>query len=392
MAGVTTTGSVLGEGPVATVYSGLYENAPVALKVYPGRFDKTTLAAVERERSTLAALHAALLPVVGIELFPGNRHALRMPLCNTSLAAKVRTSGPLSADDVAALGRDVAQALAAAHKADVVHGGVTPHNVLFRGSTPVLADPGVALRQAFPRDPLHAIEFQPPETARTGVLDEQTDIYGLGAVLHFALTGSSPHPARLGEPQGERILRVLREPIPAVNRADVPTALSTVVARMLAVDPNRRPLDAATVATQLATLAPPLPLPLPPTPPAPRKKRHWIPWTAGGVLLLAAGALFLLPHNKPPREPSPPQTQIDLLDPVDQGDHVQLTWHSKDKLQYAVAVTPEGGDTQVTLAQDATTVTLPVHPNRKYCFQVRAADGPHIYQSQPKPIRGATCK
>ncbi|WP_154814148.1 hypothetical protein [Actinophytocola xinjiangensis] len=35
---------------------------------------------------------------------------------------------------------------------------------------------------------MHAIEYLPPETLRTGELDELTDLYGLGAVLHFGTT------------------------------------------------------------------------------------------------------------------------------------------------------------------------------------------------------------
>jgi hypothetical protein len=79
-------------------------------------------------------------------------------------------------------------------------------------------------------------------------------MYGLGAVVHFALTGSSPHPGKLGERQGERVLRVLREPVPAIHREDVPVALATTIGRLLATDPARRLTDAAEVARRLATV------------------------------------------------------------------------------------------------------------------------------------------
>lgn len=254
----TISGDVVGDGPVATVYTGLSDGVPVALKVFPKGFGKRTLAAFERERAALARLSVgSILRVDGVETLSGGRHALRMELCAQSLAGLVSRVGPLPASDVALLGQAIASGLAAAHSAGVVHGGVSPHNVLFRASgEPVLADFGVTLRHAFPRDPLHVIEFMPPEALRTSVLDERTDLYGLGAVLHFALTGRSPHPGRLGEPENERVLRVLQTPVPAIARPDVPVALSTLVGRLLAIDPAHRPVDAATVAAQLAALGP----------------------------------------------------------------------------------------------------------------------------------------
>lgn len=291
---------LIGRGPAATVYSGFRDGAPVAVKVFPARFDRRTLNAFERERRRLDPVAAAspILPVRGVELLPDGRHMLWMELCAQSLAALVRRVGPLTVADTVVLGHELAVALAAAHPAGVVHGGVSPNNALFRASgEPVLADFGVVLRHAFARDPLHTIEFLPPETVRDQTLDERTDLYGLGATLHFALTGQAPHPGRLGEQPGERVLRVLRSPIPAIHRPGVPVELSTLVARMLATDPAHRPRDPSTVAGQLAGMLPhqpasgppPLPAPTPPRPPL----AHPPPAT---------------PEPSPPPAPTPPLT------------------------------------------------------------------------------------
>lgn len=249
----------LGDGPVATVYSGHRDGVPVAYKVFPKRFDKRTMAAFTKEQATLAGLRrvGSILPVDGVDELASGEPALRMELCPRSLAAVVERNGRLAAAEVVALGKAAALALAAAHEAGIVHGGMSPHNVLFRASgEPVLADFGVTIRQALARDPLHAIEFLPPETLRTGALDKATDLYGLGALLHYALAGRCPHPGRLGEQPGERVLRILGDPVPAINADGVPVALATQVARLLATDPARRPADAAQVAAQLGALAP----------------------------------------------------------------------------------------------------------------------------------------
>ncbi|ONI92866.1 hypothetical protein ALI22I_01430 [Saccharothrix sp. ALI-22-I] len=433
----------LGAGPVATVYAAVHQGEPVVLKVYPKALDKRTLAVVGRQHTLLRSL-PSVLPVDGVDALPDGRHALRMTRCSQSLADLVGRTGPLSAADVVVLGRAAALALAAAHDAGIVHGGVTPHNVLFRPSgEPVLADFGVVLRQAFSRDPLHAVEFQAPESLRGDTLDERTDLYGLGAVLHFALTGRSPHPGRLGEQPEERVLRVLKEPVPAIARPDVPVALATAVARLLAVDPRRRPADAAAVVDLLGTalpsvraredfddfaadqpddftahhpptiepdFAPAQPPPHSPPPAAPQPKRRIRPEVLVGGAVLAA-ALVLAPVvllRTNPEEltttPKPvgsaidtstepgPAVQLELGEPVDQGNQVELAWHSGRALDFAVIVVGEGEERRVLLAERNHTMTVPVDPVRRYCFLVQATDGSRVYESDPKPIREAVCQ
>ncbi|GAB1507987.1 serine/threonine protein kinase [Actinophytocola sp. KF-1] len=247
------------DGPVATVYSGHRGGVPMALKVFPRRFDKRTLSAFTKEQAKLATVRRvpSILQVTAVGEADGGASALWMELCAHSLARLMERTGRLAATDVVVLGHAMATALAAAHSAGVIHGGVSPGNVLFRFTgDPVLSDFGVTLRHAFSRDPLHAIEYLPPESLRSGTLNESTDLYGLGAVLHFALSGRSPHPGRLGEQPGERVLRILGEPVPALTVPNVPVGLSTLVARLLSATPERRPPDAATVARQLATMLP----------------------------------------------------------------------------------------------------------------------------------------
>jgi eukaryotic-like serine/threonine-protein kinase len=505
---MTSLGDVLGDGPVATVYSGLHEGRPVALKVFPKGFGKRVMAAFEKERAALPDM-PSILRVSGVETLSGGRQALRMELCAQSLASLVGRAGPLPAADVAVLGQAVALGLAAAHGSGVVHGGVSPHNLLFRASgEPVVADFGITLRHAFPRDPLHVIEFLPPEALRTSVLDVRTDLYGLGAVLHFALTGRSPHPGRLGEPADERVLRVLRTPVPAIARPDVPVALSTVIARLLAIDPAHRPADAATVAAQLAGMVgappvpgpfgpvagpvagpaepealpaqivvpplpePPAPVPTPapvpapgpglddvdqfddfevppgaalpaprpgefddfanPTPPAPatqppaplpplkpaatvfntdgtgarRGVRYELLVGAALVLgVVALVAVYLMPTDagsgaaQPTHVPSPPAdiptaaaVDLELHEPVDRVDEVQLSWTSSATLDFAVDIATEGRETKTVVAHRNLEFNVPVEPGRKYCFLVRGTDGKEVYYSAPKPIRGAVCR
>ncbi|GAA1358388.1 protein kinase domain-containing protein [Saccharothrix algeriensis] len=383
--------SLLARGPVAEVHA--VEGA--ALKVYPGRFDRRTLAAVERDRVRLAALSAPVLPVERVELV-GGRHALRMELCAESLAERVRRAGPLSPEEVGALGRALSRALLAAHRVDVLHGGVSPLNVLFRATgEPVLADFGVAARQAFRRDPLHGVEWVSPEALRTGVTDGRTDLYGLGAVLHFALTGHSPHPARIGEMTGERVLRVLGDPVPAISRPDVPVALSTAIGRLLAPDPAKR------------SLPPTGDGPGPQDPPR-GASRRWRAVAAGPVVagvvavviaVVVAGVVAFAGWPRGGEQAAPDRTAsaapapaLVLDEPTDLGGQVVLTWTAEDDgLYFAVVFWPEGEQRRTVPAEHRRTARLPVEAGRKYCFLVRGTDGEQVVESRPRGVQGAVC-
>jgi len=366
---------LLGRGPVAEVYA----VEGTAVKVFPGRFDRRTLATIERERDRLGLAGAPVLRVDGVEVVRG-RHALRMELCAESLADRVRRVGPLPVAEVASLCEVLSHALAAAHGLGVLHGGVSPANVLFRANgEAVLADFGVAQREAFRRDPLHGIEWVSPETLRTAVVDERTDLYGLGAVLHFALTGASPHPSRIGETTGERILRVLSDPVPAVSRPDVPIGLSTAIGRLLAPDPAKRSAPVAAAA------------------PASARPRRWWPWYAAACVVLAAVlAVVLWPRPVPPAPP--PVTAaarapvIDLAEPDVLDDQVALSWTTNDdRLYFAVVMWAEGEPSQTRWAERSRAMTVRVEPGRAYCFVVRGTDGSKVFESQSRAVRGAVC-
>ncbi|MGO1050039.1 serine/threonine protein kinase [Crossiella sp. CA198] len=255
---------LLGDGPVATVYAGVRADTgeAYALKVFPAKLPKRTRAELDRELARLAGLRdrAPVLVADAVEDTPDGRTALRMELCSQSLRELVTSCGRLSVPDAIALGRAVATALSAAHGAGLVHGGVTPGNLLFRPTgEPVLADLGLTLRRAYPRDQRTGIDFAAPETLRDGTVDERSDLYGLGALLHLALSGESPHPGAIGEPEGERMLRVLGTPVPPLNRADVPEALVAVVSALLSKDPALRPAEASVVSEWLARIGGPEP-------------------------------------------------------------------------------------------------------------------------------------
>ncbi|SFB35881.1 Serine/threonine protein kinase [Amycolatopsis marina] len=453
----------LGEGPVATVLAGVHEatGEAFALKVYPGRLDRRSRGELDDELSAQAAIRedSAVLVPHRVQDLPDGRLAVHMELCAQSLPELINAFGPLSIADALALGEALAVTLATAHRAGLVHGGVTPGNVLFRPSgAPVLSDFGLTLRRAFPRDPEQDVDYLPPETVRDGSADERADLYGLGAILYLALSGRSPHQGRTGEQPGELMLRVLGGTVPPLERADLPSGLGQLVSALLEKNPDARPLDAATVASRLSmmigpqgtqtqldrpafddfaaavppprpaatTAPPPVPYPVgpPPAPPralgqpileygpndARRRKSHGglILAIVGGLSVLAVVAVLLLMYrpdelDAPPAQaetetPTPATAsaaavQLELNNPVDKGNYVELSWRSSEPLDYAVIVAPEGKENETIFVQRNTTYRVPVDPVLKYCFLVQgvANDGRQTFESQAKQIRDANC-
>ncbi|MGW6197207.1 serine/threonine protein kinase [Kribbella sp. NPDC055110] len=432
-------------GPVATVYL----LAPpggrtVALKVYPQPLDRRTYNAIEVEQAKLAGLRSApsIVRVESLDDLPDGRTGLRMEFCPQVLPDLV-ANGALPIGDVIVLGQILSSVLAEAHDAGLVHGGVTPANVLERSSgQPALSDFGLALRLRFPRDLMGDAAYTAPEVLREGELSEAADVYGLGAVLYLALTGRPPFPARPGESPDGVVLRVLREPPAEVTGRDVPPALSALLQRMMAKDPDARP-EAATVVGEFEALlagagaepedeldfddfrdelaagrsvplavveAPKKKAPAqqkPATSGAPGKSRKPLLIGAGAaVALVAVVPVVFRPGGDDPadRVAAPPpavstptptpakQATIKLNPPVDKGTSVVLTWSYPRELTYAVIVAEQGAkQPQTTLRGKQTTLTVQVSSGLKYCFLVQGTDGVDKFESEPRAIRGATC-
>jgi hypothetical protein len=370
----------LGEGPAGTVFAGTdpVTGAAYALKVLSAPLDGRTRRRVEAELATLVRLRgrAPILVADRLERRPDGRWALRMELCTQNLTELVDTAGPLPAAEVAELGVALAGALAVAHRAGLVHGGVTPGNVLFRPSgEPVLSDFGLALRSDTP--------------------DERADLRGLGAVLRLASAGHADPPAGT------------RHQNPA---AGTPPALAGLIRELL--DPACGPIDAATVARRLEegddTPAVRLPAGRPILefgPEDPHRRRRIV---AAGVAVASVLAGVTAWVARPDRSdldagPTPravlspagpssgPAAQVALAEPVDRGTAVDLSWTGGAALEYAIIVTADGQQPRTVLAGPATSRRVPVDADRAYCFSVQGTDGRTVVQSAPRPIRGATC-
>lgn len=164
---------------------------------------------------------------------------------------------PLPWPEVAGIGAKVAAALHDIHLQQVVHLDVKPSNVMFRESgEAVLIDFGFARHDQLPdllaeefREPFGTTPYMAPEQVLEGRSDPRSDLFALGAMLYFFVTGERPY----GTPQGSRIRRRLwREPVPPrALRPDCPPWLQEVILRCLEADPRDRYATAAQLAMDL---------------------------------------------------------------------------------------------------------------------------------------------
>jgi tRNA A-37 threonylcarbamoyl transferase component Bud32 len=181
-----------------------------------------------------------------------------------TLEELVKTSGPLPAGRVVHLLRQVCGALAEAHAAGLVHRDLKPGNVIVAslgGQKDVakLLDFGLVHDLADTDDRLTRIGMVlgtpaymcPEQAAGEAVLDARGDIYSLGAVAFFALTGRPPFE---GKTTGQLLAAHRSETPPRLSdiSPDVPADLAATVARCLLKDPTDRFQCAAELEMALA--------------------------------------------------------------------------------------------------------------------------------------------
>jgi hypothetical protein len=178
-----------------------------------------------------------------------------------SLADLVAARGRLDAGEVSTICTPLAGALAALHAAGVVHGDVSPGNVLFTAEgKPVLSDFEAARLVGEGHPPLVAgtTGFVAPEVVAGDLPGEAADVFGLGALAWFALTGRSWADRSWAHQVGGAAASG-PDPVGLTEAiAVLGPRLGPVVAAMLAEDPASRPSaqEAAVLVYQAAPAVP----------------------------------------------------------------------------------------------------------------------------------------
>jgi serine/threonine protein phosphatase PrpC len=221
------------------------EGGTVALK-----FPKPQIASVEahhgafvREAWVGARVHNPWIGRV-FELPPGRQTCLYtvMPLYQGErLETRLARSPALGLEEGRNITVKLARAVAALHRAGVIHRDIKPDNVILEGGGSLkLIDLGVVRvpgLEDLPPDEISGTQaYMAPEMLAGEAGNESTDIYALGVTMFRAFTGEFPYgnldatsPARRNRPRDFSVLR-----------PDLPAWLQTALARAIAVDPAQR--------------------------------------------------------------------------------------------------------------------------------------------------------
>jgi serine/threonine-protein kinase len=306
----------LGSGGMATVYlaEDVKHHRQVAVKVL--RPDLAAALGPERflrEIEVAAQLHHPhILPLYDSGDVDGFLYYVMPYERGQSLREKLAKEGELPISDAVRILRDVADALAHAHKLGVVHRDIKPDNVMLSERHAVVTDFGVAkaVTEATGRHQLTTAgvalgtpAYMAPEQASADPnIDHRADIYAVGALAYELLTGRPPF---TGSTQQQVLAaHVTTAPEPVTNhRAAVPQALAGLVMKCLEKKPADRWQSAEEIRAQLETLATPSGGTTPTTAqPAAARTASELPWKkvgafAGIVAALAVIVWFALPSR-----------------------------------------------------------------------------------------------
>lgn len=212
----------------------------------------------EREaRAAAVCTHPGVVAPIEIGALADGRPYIVMELVDGPSLEEVLALGPLSEARATELGGQLADALAAVHRAGVVHRDVKPGNIrIGRDGRARLLDFGVA-RQVDVDEPrltqggltVGTPHYMAPEQCTGEVVTGRSDVYALGCVLYRMLTGTVPFE---GVAVAVMLAHAAREPIAISDRADgaVSPAIERLVMRCLEKRAGDRP-DAAELADAL---------------------------------------------------------------------------------------------------------------------------------------------
>jgi serine/threonine-protein kinase len=218
----------------------------VAVRVLPEGFAADAgkrSALLDKARAVIALSHPNVTT-----LFDAGEHGGRLYLAfeflkGQSLRAEL-AGRPMNVRRAVDLAIQMADAIADAHAAGFVHGGLSPDSIVItaKGHAKIPAFE-LAARTGFEKnaDEVRLRDYDSPEEARGNPADERSDIYSVGAVLYEMLT--TRRPLHRGASA------------PSASNAHVPSELDDVVLRAVAPNPDSRFQSAAAFAAEMRAVA-----------------------------------------------------------------------------------------------------------------------------------------
>ncbi len=251
LAGRYSIDEELGRGGMGIVYLAreVSLDRPVALKLLPPELAAQPTA---RERFLMEARTAAklshpnIVPIFAVDEVDDYVFFAMAYIDGETLGERIRSRGPRPPSEVTRILREVAWALSYAHAQGVVHRDVKPDNIMLEAGSEraLVMDFGIASAVSRSTATDHrtvsgTAEFMSPEQAKGDPIGPPSDLYSLGAVGFYALSGRFPFE---GSTPAAIIAKHITEPAPLVSSVApaIPSRLAQVIDRCLTKEPDRR--------------------------------------------------------------------------------------------------------------------------------------------------------
>jgi serine/threonine-protein kinase len=256
----------LGSGAMGAVYRGRYTKTGqvVAIKIMAPGLGTTNSRAADRfvrEAEILKQLkHPNIVHLFGVGKSQGTRYLAMEYIDGESLDKVMARRNRMSWEEVINLGRDLCSALQHAHEKGIIHRDLKPSNLMvLRDGTLKLTDFGIAkdldvTQLTSANCTVGTAAYMSPEQCKgERDLSPKSDLYSLGVVLYELVTGRKPFNA---ENAMDMFLQHVSGPFERPSRLvlDLPVWLDNLICQLLEKKPDQRPLDAAMVATVLASI------------------------------------------------------------------------------------------------------------------------------------------
>jgi len=250
----------LGSGAMGTTYKAFDTNLEraVALKIINDAYLGSDVARQQflREARSAAGLrHPNIASVYDLGTDRDQYFYVMELIDGVTVKEKVHRGGPFNSRDALGLILQIASALSAAERQQLVHRDLKPANLMlteengeqvvkiidFGLAKKILPSGEVSGAFTIARGFVGTAEFASPEQIREGDLDARSDIYSLGATLFFMLTGKPPFTGAAGEVMSHHLYRA----IPLEPLSNQPTVVIDLVQRMMEKEREKRPQSAA---------------------------------------------------------------------------------------------------------------------------------------------------